>query len=62
MAQGNASIGIFFEEESLYDLVKLPNGKRTLKDNWVFRLKQEDNGAKSRYSAILVVKGFNQRK
>jgi len=32
-----------------YDLVKLPNGKRTLKNKWVFRLKQEYNSIKPRY-------------
>ena len=45
-----------------YDLMKLPNSKRTLKNKWVFILKQEDNSAKLRYKARLVVKDFNQKK
>ena len=35
---------------------------KELKNKRVFRLKQEDNGAKSRYKARLVVKSFNQNK
>ena len=45
-----------------YNLVKLPNGKRTLKSKWVFRLKKEDNSAKPRYKARLVVKSFFKKK
>ncbi|CAH9120743.1 unnamed protein product [Cuscuta epithymum] len=45
-----------------FDLVKLPNGKRALKNRWVYRLKQEEHSSNPRYKARLVVKGFNQRK
>ena len=45
-----------------YDLVKLPKGKRALKNKWVYKLKVEENSSKPRYKARLVVKGFNQRK
>ena len=61
MVQGNGGRDRFFEDES-HDLVKLPNTKRTLKNKWMFRLKQEDNSAKPRYKARLVVKAFNQKK
>ena len=44
-----------------HDLVKLLNGKKTLKNKWLFRLKQEDN-SQSRYKGRLVVKGFNNKK
>eukprot|EP00253_Pinus_taeda_P022748 PITA_22748 len=44
-----------------WDLVRLPAGKTTLKNKWVYRLKQED-GIKQRYKARLVVKGFAQKK
>lgn len=55
------------EMESLYDnhtfdLVKLPKGKKALKNRWVYRLKQEEHSSNPRYKARLVVKGFNQRK
>ena len=44
-----------------YDLVKLSNGKRTLKNKWLFRLKRDDNSAKLRFKASLAVKDFNQK-
>ena len=40
------------------DLVKLPKGKRTLKNKWVYKLKIEKQNSQSRYKARLVVKGF----
>ena len=44
-----------------WDLVRLPAGKTTLQNKWVYRLKEEDGGRK-RYKARLVVKGFAQKK
>ena len=44
-----------------WDLVRLPTGKTTLQNKWVYRLKEEDGG-KQRYKARLVVKGFAQNK
>ena len=44
-----------------WDLVRLPVGKTTLQNKWVYRLKEEDGG-KQRYKARLVVKGFAQKK
>jgi hypothetical protein len=44
-----------------WDLVKLPAGKKELKNKWVYKLKEEDGG-KKRYKARLVVKGFAQKK
>ena len=35
--------------------------KRALQNKWVYKLKEEDGG-KKRYKAILVVKGFAQKK
>ena len=48
-------------ENHTYDLVKLPKGKRALKNKWVYRLKTENN-SQQRYKAKLVVKGFGQKK
>jgi hypothetical protein len=45
-----------------YELVKLPNGKKTLKNKWVYRIKQEEHTPHPRYKARLAMKGFNQRK
>ena len=45
-----------------YELVKLPKGKKVLKNKWVYRIKQEEHTTHPRYKARLVVKGFSQRK
>ena len=49
-------------ENHTYELVKLPKGRRALKNKWVYRIKFEDGSSKPRYKARLVVKGFNQKK
>jgi hypothetical protein len=45
-----------------YELVKLPKGKKVLKNKWVYRIKQEEHTSYPRYKARLVVKGLSQRK
>jgi hypothetical protein len=42
-----------------YELVKLPKGKKFLKNKLVYRIKQEEHMSHSRYKARLVVKGFS---
>jgi hypothetical protein len=42
-------------------LVDFPGGKRSLKNKWVYKLKEEDGGNKW-YKARLFVKGFSQNK
>ena len=52
-------------ENHTYDLVKLPKGKKALKNKWVYRLKTEKKKkqkTKKRYKALLVVKGSSQKK
>lgn len=49
-------------ENHTYDLVKLPKGKKTLKNKWVYKLKTENNSSQPKYKARLVVKGFSQKK
>ena len=44
-----------------WDLVRLPAGKTTLQNKWVYRLKEEDGG-KQRYKSRLVVKEFAEKK
>lgn len=46
----------------IFDLVKLPKSRRTLKNKWVFMLKTKENSLQSRYKARLVVKNFGQKK
>ncbi|KAJ4744606.1 Gag-Pol polyprotein [Rhynchospora pubera] len=43
-----------------WELVKLPKGKKALKNRWVFVLKNEADGSK-RHKARLVVKGYGQK-
>ena len=47
-------------ENNTFELVKLPKGKKALKNKWVYRLKSEENNSQPRYKARLVVKGFAQ--
>ena len=49
-------------ENHTYDLVKLPQGKKALRNKWVYKLKTENNVLQLRYKARLVVRGFNQKK
>ncbi|KAD4180551.1 hypothetical protein E3N88_29142 [Mikania micrantha] len=49
-------------ENNTFELVKLPKGKRALKNKWVYKLKTEEHTSRPRYKAKLVVKGFSQRK
>jgi hypothetical protein len=49
-------------ENHTFELVKLPKGKRALKNKWVFRLKIDEHCSQPRYKARLVVKGFGQKK
>ena len=49
-------------ENKTFELVKLPKGKRALKNKWVFRIKHEEHNSNPQYKARLVVKGFSQRK
>ena len=49
-------------ENHTYELVKLPKGKRALKNKWVYRLKTQEHSSQPKYKARLVVKGFSQKK
>jgi hypothetical protein len=49
------------QKNQTYELVKLPQGKKALKNKWVFKLKKDGNGNIVRYKARLVVKGFQQK-
>ncbi|GJR68618.1 putative RNA-directed DNA polymerase [Tanacetum coccineum] len=49
-------------ENNTFELVKLPKGKRALKNKWVYKLKTEEHTSRPRYKARLVVKGFSQKR
>ena len=49
------------QKNQTYELVKLPKGKKALKNKWVFKLKKDGKGNTMKYKARLVVKGFQQK-
>ena len=50
------------QKNQTYELVKLPEGKKALKNKWVFKLKKDGQGKLMKHKARLVVKGFQQKK
>lgn len=51
----------FLLKNKTSQLAVLPKGKKTLRNKWVFYVKEEHDGSK-RYNMRLVVKGFQQKK
>nr|GEZ54845.1 retrovirus-related Pol polyprotein from transposon TNT 1-94 [Tanacetum cinerariifolium] len=49
-------------ENNTFKLVKLPKGKRALKNKWVYKLKTEEHTSRPRCKARLEVKGFSQKR
>ena len=49
------------QKNHTYEVVKLPKGKKALKNKWVFKLKKDGSGV-VKHKARLVVKGFLQKK
>ena len=50
------------KRNSVWDLVVLPAGCKTVGCKWVFKTKCNANGEVERYKARLVAKGYNQEK
>jgi hypothetical protein len=55
------------EMQSLYDnetfkLVKLPKGRKALKNKWIYRVKHNENSSILNYKGRLIIKGFSQKK
>jgi len=46
------------QSNGVWNLVKLPNGAKTIGCKWVFRTKRDSLGNIERYKARLVAKGF----
>ena len=49
-------------KNNTYELVKLPKGRKALRNKWVYKLKKDGRGDLVKYKARLVVKGFGQKK
>ena len=49
-------------ENYAYELMELPEGKKALRNKWVYKLKTGEDGSTPRYKARIVVKGFQQKK
>ncbi|KAL0298885.1 UNVERIFIED_CONTAM: Copia protein [Sesamum radiatum] len=48
------------EQNSTWDLIKLPTGKRAIGSKWVYNVKLNQDGSIERYKARLVAKGYTQ--
>ena len=48
-------------KNNIFDLVELPKGRKTLKNKWVFKLKQGD-GNLVKHKVVLIVKRFGHKK
>lgn len=44
-----------------WSLTSLPNGRKAIKNKWVFKLKYNTHGEVERYKARLVAKGYSQK-
>jgi hypothetical protein len=48
-------------ENGVFELVKLPPGRKAIGNRWVFKVKRNADGSIERYKARLVAKGYSQR-
>ena len=49
------------EENKVWDLVELPDGRQPIGSKWVFKIKTDADGKIERYKACLVAQGFSQK-
>jgi len=49
------------QDNQVWDLVPLPEGKKPISCKWTFKIKRDSEGNMERYMAHLVAKGFTQR-
>ena len=49
------------DENDVWDLMKLPPGRKTVGSKWVFKKKTGADGKVERYEARLVAQGFTQK-
>ena len=51
----------FMQDNQVWDLIPLPEGKKPIGCKWIFKTKRVSEGNVERYKARLVTKGFTQR-
>ena len=49
-------------ENYTYELIEALEGKKALRNKWVYKLKTGEDGSTPRYKARIVVTGFQQKK
>ena len=49
------------QDNQVWDLVPLPEGKKPIGCKWIFKTKRDSEGNVERYKARLVAKGFTQK-
>ena len=49
------------QDNQVWDLVPLPEGKKPIGYKWIFKIKRDSEGNVERYKAHLIAKGFTQR-
>ncbi|CAM8900416.1 unnamed protein product [Rhodiola kirilowii] len=50
------------QDNKVWELVPLPEGVKSISSKWIFRIKRDAKGNIDRCKALLVAKGFNQKK
>ena len=49
------------KENQVWELVKLPTGRKVIGSKWIFKTKVDGDGKIERYKARLVAQGFTQK-
>ena len=49
-------------ENQTYDQVELPEGRKSLRNKWLFKLKNDENNPNPRYKARIMGKDVTRRK
>ncbi|CAI7845486.1 unnamed protein product, partial [Closterium sp. NIES-54] len=49
------------EENSTWELVELPEGRKAITSKWLFKIKSDANGNIEHYKSRLVAKGYQQK-
>ena len=61
MDQGNGIGEGILEQNEVWNLVKLPEGRKSVGCKWVFKKKHDADGTVERFKARLVAQGYNQK-